>query len=308
MIRGAAANARYFFSEAFRSIRENLATTVFTSITLGLTLAIFTLFLFVFINLNKSVTALGDKVHILVYIRDAALSSPASDTRGQAGEKTFRGDALGVRGVKDAVFVSKEKALGILRQAMKGHEAALEGIDAGVLPASIEIRVADAYLEPAMFMTVVEGLKRLSWAEDVQWGREWLKKFSALLRFIEIGALFIGVFLAASTVFIITNTIRLAVYARQSDIEVMRLIGASRAFIILPFFIEGVIFGAAGGALSLGILELARAVLAANVPAYFSFILDMPLTLSAVAAVLVFTGVFMGALGSFISTERFLKS
>ncbi|MBI5888662.1 MAG: ABC transporter permease [Deltaproteobacteria bacterium] len=299
MIRGAAANARYFFSEAFRSIRENLATTVFTSITLGLTLAIFTLFLFVFINIDKSVTAQGDKVHILVYIRDAALSS---------GEKTFRGDALGVRGVKDAAFVSKEKALGILRQAMKGHEAALEGIDAGVLPASIEIRVADAYLEPAMFMTVVEGLKRLSWAEDVQWGREWLKKFSALLRFIEIGALFIGVFLAASTIFIITNTIRLAVYARQSDIEVMRLIGASRAFIILPFFIEGAIFGAAGGALSLGMLELARGVLAANVPAYFSFMLDMPLTPAAVAAILVFTGVFMGALGSFISTERFLKS
>ena len=301
MIRGAAANVRYFFSEAFRSIRENLATTVFTAVTLGLTLAIFTLFLFVFINLNKSAAAMGDKVHILVYIRDAALSSPSA-------EKTFRGDALGVRGVKDAAFVSKEKALGILRQAMKGHEAALEGIDAGVLPASIEIRVADAYLDPAMFVTVVDGLKRLSWAEDVQWGREWLRKFSALLRFIGLGALFIGVFLAASTIFIITNTIRLAVYARQNDIEVLRLIGASKAFIILPFFIEGVLFGAVGGALSFGILELARRVLAANVPSFLGFILDMPLPLSAVAAILILTGVFMGALGSFISTERFLKS
>ncbi len=303
MIRGAAANARYFFSEALRSVRENLATTVFTSVTLGLTLAIFTLFLFVFINLNKSVTTLGDRAHILVYIRDGALSSPSS-----SGEKTFRSGALGVPGVKDAAFISKEKALGILKQAMKGHEAALEGIDASVLPASVEIRVADAYLEPAMFMTVVEGLKKLPWAEDVQWGREWLKKFSALLRFIELAALFIGVFLAASTIFIITNTIRLAVYARQGDIEVMRLIGASKAFIILPFFIEGVMFGAVGGALSFGILELARSVLAANVPEYFGFILDMPLPLSSVAVILIFTGVFMGALGSFISTERFLKS
>ena len=299
MLRGAAANIIYFFSEALRSIRESLATTIFTSITLGLTLAIFTLFLFVFMNFNKSVTAWGGRVHILVYVKNAALPS---------GEKGLLRAALGVPGVKEAAFVSKEKALQDLKLSLKGHEAALEGIDAGVLPASIEIKVEDAYLDPQRFMEVVNGLKKLAWAEEVQWGREWLKKFSAFLRFIEAVALFIGIFLAASAVFIITNTIRLAVYARRDDIEVMRLIGASKTFIILPFFIEGIIFGAAGGALSFGILTAARRILADNVPEYFSFTLNMPLPAPAVAAILVLTGVSMGALGSLISTERFLKS
>jgi len=196
---------------------------------------------------------------------------------------------------------------GLLKAGLKGHEGVLEGVDKSVLPASFEVTVSEDYRDPGRMPGLVERLEKFSWAEDVQWGQEWIKKFSGVLRFMEAGALFMGVFLAAATVFIITNTIRLTVYARKEEIEVMRLVGASDVFIKMPFFLEGVIQGVAGGVLALGILLLGRAVLLSGMPAYLTFIVDTPVSVAALLLLLVSSGIVMGVAGSLISMGRFLK-
>lgn len=290
------ANLFYIFSDAVRSIRENLATTVLTALTLGFSLSIFAVFVFVFFNLRSVINSWGDRTQIVAYVKDSPDAA------------TMRAAVMRVPGVSSAEFVSKDKALSELKAELKGHEAILEGVDENPLPASFEIRVNGSYKNPAELTNVAERLKTLPWVEDVQYSREWVEKLSAFFRFIELAAAFIGVFLAAATIFIISNTIRLTVYARREEIEIMSLVGASDSFIRVPFFIEGVLQGLIGGLLALVILAGGRLILLSKIPPYFSFVVSSPISTPLLALILIATGIFMGVAGCLISTGRFLKA
>ncbi|MBI5587760.1 MAG: ABC transporter permease [Deltaproteobacteria bacterium] len=293
---GASSNLLYIFTDALRSLRENMVTTALTAVTLGVSLSIFSIFLFVFINLNAAINSWGDRTQIVAYIKDG---SEAPDRIRQA--------VLGIPGVKSVEFVSKEKALKELKDELKGHEAILAGVDANPLPASVEIKVGDLYKNPGAVTAVVDRLRRMDWVEDVQFNRQWIEKVSALLGFVELAAVFMGVFLAAATVFIISNTIRLAVYARKEEIEIMRLVGASNRFIKIPFFIEGVVQGLIGGLVALLIIGAGRYLVAAKIPPYFSFVVEAPLPVPVIIVILIVSGVTMGVAGSLISMAKFLR-
>lgn len=289
------ANLFYIFSDAIRSIRENLATTVLTAVTLGFSLSIFAVFVFVFFNLRSVINSWGDRTQIVAYVKD---SSDAA---------LMRDAIMRVPGVSSAEFVSKEKALSELKAELKGHEAILEGVDENPLPATFEIKVKGSYRDPAELTAVAERLKAIPWVEDVQYSREWVEKLSAFFRFVELAALFIGVFLAGATIFIISNTIRLTVYARREEIEIMTLVGASESFIRVPFFIEGVLQGLIGGIFALLILAGGRLLLLSKIPPYFSFVVSSPVPVPLLALILITTGVVMGVAGCLISMGRFLK-
>lgn len=289
------ANLFYIFSDAIRSIRENLATTVLTAVTLGFSLSIFAVFVFVFFNLRSVINSWGDRTQIVAYVKD---SSDAA---------LMRDAIMRLPGVSSAEFVSKEKALSELKSELKGHEAILEGVDENPLPATFEIRVAGSYRDPAVLTAVAERLKAIPWVEDVQYSREWVEKLSSFFRFVELAALFIGVFLAGATIFIISNTIRLTVYARREEIEIMTLVGASDSFIRVPFFIEGVLQGLIGGIFALLILAGGRLLLLSKIPPYFSFVVSSPVPVPLLALILITTGVVMGVAGCLISMGRFLK-
>ncbi|HXI09446.1 MAG TPA: permease-like cell division protein FtsX [Thermodesulfobacteriota bacterium] len=294
---GGSSNLLYIFTDAVRSLKENSVTTALTAVTLGVSLAIFSIFIFVFVNLNAAISSWGDRTQIVAYIKDGT-ETP------EAIKETVRA----IPGVSSVEFVSKERALAELKEELKGHQAVLEGVDSSPLPASVEIKVGGLYRNPAAVSTVVGRLKQMSWVEDVQFNREWIEKISALLGFVELAALFMGVFLAGATVFIISNTIRLAVYARKDEIEIMRLVGASDRFIKVPFFIEGVVQGFMGGVIALLITGAARYIVVANIPPYFNFIVQTPFPLPVIVVMLISAGVLMGVAGSLISMARFLKT
>lgn len=297
MARAGSADIFYIVSDALSSLKENKGTTVLTSFTLGFSLAIFSLFAFVITNLNGIVKSWGDRTQVIAYLKDDPGASP-----GALKEKILRMD-----GVRSAEFVSKDKALGELRLELKGHEGILEGVDSNPLPASFEIKVKEEYIEPARLAAVVSGLKAQAWVEEVQYSKEWAEKLASFLRFIKLTAATIGVFLGAATLFIISNTIRLAVYARREEIEIMKLVGASDTYVKAPFVIEGVIQGVFGGLLAMGILVVGRAVIMGQVPPYLRFALEMPYPVPVFVAVLAASGVVMGVAGSLISMNRFLK-
>ncbi len=286
----------YMLSDAVRSIRANLATTVFTSATLGFSLAILSIFFLVFTNINTALSGWGDRTQLVIYLKDSA-----------PPPEKLKGDVMAMDGVKSVRYISRKDAFEELRAGMKGHESVLDGVDSSTLPASLEVRLADAYGDPAKAESIAGEMKKRDWAEEVQYSRDWVENFSSFLRFLELGALFIGIFLVLATVFIISNTIRLAVYARKDEIEVLSLVGASDTYIKVPFFIEGVVQGVFGGAFAMCILAIARYVLASNIPPYFDFAVRMPASAPVVFGLLVAAGVVMGVAGTLISMGRFLK-
>jgi cell division transport system permease protein len=162
-------------------------------------------------------------------------------------------------------------------------------------------------MEPAQTEGVARRLKELAWVDDIQYSGEWIEKFAGLIKFIELAALVIGVFLAAATVFIVSNTIRLAVYSRRDEIEIARLVGASASYIRIPFFIEGVLEGVFGGVLAFFMLWAGRFMVAGEIPRYVSFVVEPAFPAASIFAALLLAGVAMGAAGSIISMGRFLK-
>lgn len=287
----------YIFSDALRSLRENVGTTILTSFTLAFSLAIFSLFIFVITNLNGVVEGWGERTQMIVYVKDASV--------GQAD--SIKDALLKVPGVKSAEFISKEKALAELKDELKGHEGILDGVDANPLPASFEVRVHEEFNQPERVEEVAGRIKALDWAEEVQYSREWVEKLSSFIRFIQLSAVVIGVFLGAATLFIISNTIRLAVYARREEIEIMKLVGASDMYVKVPFILEGLIQGLFGGLLAMCVLAAGRYALLSEIPPYLQFAVEMPFGTVLFMAILASGGMLMGVAGSLISMNRFLK-
>jgi cell division transport system permease protein len=297
MSKKGSADLVYILGDAIRSLRENVGTTILTSFTLAFSLAIFSLFVFVITNLNAVVEGWGERTQMIVYVKDASVAQADS----------IKQSLIKISGVKSAEYVSKEKALAELKEELKGHESILDGVDANPLPASFEVRVEDEFNQPERIAEVAGRIKALEWAEDVQYSREWVEKLSSFIRFIQLAAIAVGVFLGAATLFIISNTIRLAVYARKDEIEIMKLVGASDMYVKAPFVLEGLLQGFFGGLLALCVLALGRYAVLSEIPAYLRFAVEMPFSTPVFLAFLIGAGMLMGVAGSLISMNRFLK-
>jgi len=292
-------NLRFFVSDALGAIRENLATTILTSLTLAFSLAICAFFFIVFMNLGSVFSSWGDNAYIIAYVKDPVRSHK---------RKVLKKQVVRINGVLGARYISKTDAMAELKKGLKGHAGILEGMDSTILPASFEIKLRKDYREPSRMLKVVKRIKSLPWVEEVQYSQEWARKFYGVFRFFELTAVVIGGVLAAAAIFVITNTIRLTVYARREEIEVLRLVGASDNFISMPFLIEGIIEGAAGGLFASAIVVAVLWLLRYNIPEYLAFVLQTPVPLYVMFLFTTVLGTLTGAIGSIISTGRFLKA
>ncbi|MBI5599679.1 MAG: ABC transporter permease [Deltaproteobacteria bacterium] len=308
----------YALTDALGNLRDNLVTSLLSALTVAFSLAIFTVFLVVFVNLNNIAATWGERTHVVAYVKEGIKTGPSGTAgwpSGTAGgppgaanwTEALKKTVEATPGVKDVTFISKEGALAALRAELKGHEGVLEGVAPDILPASFEIILDPSYVNPDGVRSVVERLRAIDGIFAVEYGAEWVERFSSFMRFMEIFTFVIGAFLAAATLFIISNTIRLTVYARRHEIEVMRYLGASGAFIKVPFLVEGMASGVMGGALSLGILFLGRYAAGRHIPQYFIFIIENPFPLWKLSGGLMMAGLLLGGAGSLVSLGRFLK-
>jgi cell division transport system permease protein len=148
--------------------------------------------------------------------------------------------------------------------------------------------------------------------EDVLYGQEWVDRLISLVQVMKVLGIVIGAVLGIASLFIVANTIRLAVYARAQEIEIMRLVGASRSYIQIPLILDGTLQGGLGAAIALGMLYvLFRATLwqlGASAPLIFSGaelgrFLDVQYRMGMVGI-----GALLGAVGSFVAVRRFLRA
>src|SRR5574337_310794 len=212
--------------------------------------------------------------------------------------------------IKDSTFTSKEEALAHFRRELKGQESLLEGLGDNPLPASFQLKIRDGYQRPEALKGLSAFLSRLEGVEDIQYGQEWVERMAQTARLIKLLGTAIGSVLTLGSAMIVSNTIRLAVYARAQEIEIMRLVGATKAYIRAPFLVEGMLQGGLGAGLALGVLFAAYRFVTST------FDVTSPLFLRATGqgfleswmmAGFVGGGAVVGALGSSIAVSRFLK-
>jgi cell division transport system permease protein len=287
---------KFFLGEVSRNFTRNTGMQATAVGTVAITIILLGLFLFVRGALTDLGGKLLDQIEVSVYLR-----SDVTPAQTAAIARFLKQDPH----IASAQFVPKKQGLAELRARTKGAiDTAL--LTENPLPDKFRIKARDPNGVPA----VAASVGRLSGVDNVVYGQKIVQRLlqlGAVLRRIGIGV--IVVFFAVAGI-IISNTIRLTVYARRREIAIMQLVGATSTYIRLPFICEGLLDGVIGALLAVALLAAARAALWPRLLEALPWaqLTLAPVDVRTLAAQLVVVGAAIGVVGSWISVGRHLRT
>lgn len=235
---------RLAIREALLAFRRWPALSLLSVTTIAFALFVASLYGLVALNLHRTLQSIEERVEIVVYV-----------TRGTPVETITLalGDIELFPEVEQATFVTADEALQRAQEELIEFQGIFSEFETNPLPASIEVRMRPGFRESEMVAEVAERLEGFTFAEDVQYGYDWIAKLDNLRNIGAVVGLLIGGAFAIASIIIIGTTIRMAVMQRSREIAIMRLVGATDGFIRRPFLLEGCIKGALGGIVALGL-------------------------------------------------------
>ncbi len=288
----------FFFKEAFGSLRRNYFMTIAALVTVFLSIVVLGGVLVFVYTTDALLKEVEEKVEITVYL----LTDPDPDA---TAVEAMTSEIMSWSEVKSVVYVSKVDALERLKEDFKDNPEILENLRSNPLPASFEIALVD----PQAVDTVAARFEGDPIVDEVRYGKEIADKLFAFTSQARNFMLIFIVLLGIVAILLISNTIRLSIFARKREVEIMKLVGATNWFIRWPFVIEGVTVGFLGAAVAAAVVLALNAYLVDRIRGSLPF---MAVPLDAVPYVLVIVillavGVVIGAAGSGIGLRRFLK-
>jgi cell division transport system permease protein len=297
----------FFIQEAFRALRRNAAPSTAAIVTTGVTVIL----LGVLIPIFQTASAKSDEVRGQLNFQ-VALYADAT----QAEIDSLGRELEGVSHVKTVEFVSKAQALEELKEDL-GKDKAREltsQLSENPLPASYRVTPDDAAnltgIREAIVSTAPGGERRTisPIVEKIFDRQEESQKIEQVTGALKIVLTVITALLLLASLMLVGNTIRLSIYTRRREVEVMRLVGATRWFIRWPFMIEGVVVGFTGGLVAILILWLGKITIVDPLSDSFSFVAAQDnISFPALIGVLFTAAVLVSAAGSGVTLRRFLK-
>lgn len=286
----------------YKNLRELLWTHILTSGTMAMTLFIFGGFLLIQENLQGLLKGWGSQVQIFAYLENGL--SPA-------GLKQILERVRSLPEVKSVRFVSKREAWEDFKKDLGAQSGMLEGLQADILPSSLEIALKRRHRQRATVEDLAKRLSEMRGVGEVEYPGEWMEKLTLLVLGVQWAKWILGGFLFIATLLIVGSTVKLAILARKDEIEIMQLVGAREGLIKAPFVIEGMIQGVVGASLSVLLLWLLFLFLSVQLRSSFGLFVaqdQFHFLDSGGIFLLLFLGWVMGAGGSLFSLRRFLKT
>ncbi len=219
-----------------------------TLLTVSLSVLIFSFFFLIYTNVMKAGVNLGGDLRLAVYFEEEPL--PEMITRLKKKITDFRE-------VDKIIYVSKDEAYNRLSQHLGEDIDVLANINPMFLPPSLEVYPPKDLKNLSQIKLFSEYLTKLPGAIKVQYGQGWIKRFDYFTKLLRIIVILSGGLLILTATFMVAYTVRLTVVARQEELKILRLLGATNNYILMPFLLEGLFQGFCGsalGLLSLGIL------------------------------------------------------
>ena len=289
-----------YYERAIKDILENRFLNIVSIITIALSVFIVSVFGLLFLNVSDMMNAWEKGVRIMAYLTPDITKESLLEI-----EKKING----MYGVAEARFISKTEALALLKDQLKRQSSLLSDLKENPLPDAFEIRMRASSQSSETIEELAIRLESVPVVDEVEYGQKWLGRFSNLFDFFRITGYAIGCLFFMATVFIIANTIRLVLYSRREEIEIMRLVGATDNFIKIPFYIEGLIQGALGGIIGLVALSIAFALISSNIDQGFSpnFFHIRFFSVKVCFSILL-CSMFIGWIGCYLSLKQFLKA
>jgi cell division transport system permease protein len=263
--------------------------------TISVSLFVLGAFLTVASGLGEVVTRWTEKVQVIVYLEDGV-----EDRVRASLENRLREDPA----VGSVELVSREQALARFRDMFRDLSSLPEDLGENPFPASLEVTLRADRQSPGEVERMVGALAGAPGIREIQYDLLWIERLATGVRLVRGLGAFLGGILVLAGVFTISNVIRLTIYAREDELDIMRLVGATRAYVKGPFVTEGVIQGGLGGLVAAGLLWVAlgwlsRGLASSDLVSRAAFALPPGLALLLVAG-----GMTVGLAGSLVSLAR----
>ena len=286
----------YFFAEAATSLWRSRLMNALSVGTIAVSLFVLGAFLTIASNLNEVVARWSRKVQVTFYLTDG-LEAPVRES--------LVGRLKDDPAVESVEEISRDQALARFRSLFRDLQTLPDDLGENPFPASVEATLRPGRESPEEVKRLVAAFEKAPGVEEVQYDLLWIQRLATAIRLVRgVGALLGGILVLAG-VFTISNVIRLTVYARQDELDIMRLVGATRAYVKGPFVVEGLIQGGLGGLISVGLLWAAFRVLARDALAASDLmgraVVFLPLD---VCVFIVAGGMAVGVIGSLLSLGR----
>src|SRR5918998_2486832 len=289
-------NLGFFLAEAFKNIRLNLLMSITAVTTTFICVLVFGMGLLVSSHVDGIVGSVRKEVTVEVFlpnVGEGEIDALLSKTQGWAE-------------VTSVNKVTEEEALADFKETFEEQPELYEDLDQGVLPPSLQLQLKD----PDMADAVAERLKQEGFSEEnLSYPQQTIERLNAVTSYMIWGLYGATVLILIASVLLISNAIRLSIFARRKEIEVMKLVGASDGFVRTPFVFEGLaqgLIGAGLAALTVIWLNFLFIDWAGDALPYVPISAETVNTLL-VLVLLVAVGVAIGGVGSFLSVTRFLK-
>lgn len=295
----------YHFRQAVACLRQTPYATTIAVLTVAAALMFSGTALLGARAVEAGLRAFATEARITVFVTADALTDDST------------GDALAVMTAEaagagaSAEFLPPDAALALLRTELGSLGSALDSLVENPLPPSIDVRLSAAPGRTLHDVHAIAGrLSKLPFADDVDYGSAFLERVGSLLAFIRTAGLVLFALVLGVTLFLVGNVVRLTVYARRDEIEILRLVGATDTFVATPFLLEGALQGFAGGVLAAAGVVMAHAQLFPRITESLGFGTQFqpPPPEPALLLGLVGAGIAVGMLASTLGVFRFLRS
>jgi len=296
----------FFLQEAIRALRRNAAPSLAAVVTTVVTVILLGVLIPIFQTTQAKSNEIRSELNIQFGLYDDA-------TQGEIA--SLQTELEGIPHVAAVTFISKAEALATLRGELK-DKSIVEQLNSNPLPASFEVKADDAANLPGIKEAVIPtgpGGKPqpispiISNSFDRQQASQQIEQVTSALKIV---LTVMTALLIAASLMLVGNTIRLSIYTRRREVEVMRLVGATRWFIRWPFMIEGVVVGFVGGLVAILILWLGKITVVDPLSDSFSFLAaqnNSTLSFPLLVGILFAAAVLVSTIGSGITLRRFLK-
>jgi cell division transport system permease protein len=193
------------------------------------------------INVDVLADSWGRDVEVIVYLEDGVTPVRVRKISDAVSKLP------GVSGVR---LIDGKEAYARLRRSLGDRGALLDGIEESLLPASLEVTLRDGIKGAVRLQPELERLRRVPGVEEVERMGDWVDRLLAAARLLRLGGLVLAALVGMACLYVVSSTIRLGVFARREEIEILKLVGATDGFVKAPFLVEGAVQGTVGALLA----------------------------------------------------------
>ena len=289
----------YLIGEGFRNVFKNKKSTISSLMIMCATMLVFGLFFVIGENINQFVKEVADAQGIRVFVKTDATESEVEEVGREI---------LGVEGVRNAEYISKEEGLESMRETLGDDIVAGYTDRVDILPAAYEVTLTDLELNEQ----VQEDILQIPNVDSIESSNKVIAQVIRLARGVRVITGAILILLVIISIAIISNTIKLTVHARRREISIMKYVGATNSFIRWPFLVEGVLIGVAAGILSVAIIGVAYTYIAGKLSGAIFLemanwrLIEFKDMFNLILTVYLALGIGIGMVGSGISMRKYL--